>query len=423
MRRWRAVLSWVAVTLAAACASPAAPPDALRRHDVVLPRDTETVEGRVPRDATLDSLLRQQKIEGNLVPALTAAIRGVFNPRDLRADQTYRVIRTLDGLLREFQYQIDADRFLRVIFKDRSPDGQPEFDVALVPYAKEVAVDAVTAEITRERPSLIGAFDALGENVELPLALAKIFGGEVDFNSELQRGDAASVLFERVMREGQFAGYGDIHAAVLENAGRRLVGIRFVGPDGAPGWFDERGRSLKRQFLKSPLPFEPRITSTFSGRRLHPLYGGYRAHLGVDYAAAVGTPVVAVAGGTVEVAGWSGDAGRMVAVRHSGGYETFYLHLSSFAAGVHPGAHVAQGQLIGRVGTSGASTGPHLDYRVKKNGAHVNPLLELSRMPPVESIGPGELDTFNRERDRALAELKTLAATRTTGAKSLIARK
>ena len=125
----------------------------------------------------------------------------------------------------------------------------------------------------------------------------------------------------------------------------------------------------------------------------------------MDYAAPTGTPVVAVAGGTVEVAAWSGDAGRMVALRHAGGYETYYLHLSSFAPGLHAGSHVEQGQLIGRVGMTGAATGPHLDYRIKKNGVHVNPLLEVSRMPPAASLAPGEIGAFDQERDRVLADL------------------
>jgi murein DD-endopeptidase MepM/ murein hydrolase activator NlpD len=407
--RW---LRWsVAASLVIACTSQTMERDRVPALDVALVRDSDTVEGLVPRDATLESLLRQNQVEADLAASLVGAVHDVFDPRRLRANQSYRLTRTLDGLFREFQYQLDADRFLRVVLRDRPADGPPEFDVTVVPYPKEVVVDAVTAEITSDRPSLIGAFDALGENIQLPLSLAEIFGGEVDFNSELHRGDSAGVLFERKMREGQFLGYGDVRAAVLENGGRRLVGIRFAGPDGRPGWYDEHGRSLKRPFLKSPLPFEPRITSGYSARRLHPLYGNYRPHLGVDYAAPEGTPVVSVAGGTVEFAGWDGDAGRMVAVRHAGGYETFYLHLSAFAPGVRAGVHVDQGQMVGRVGMTGAATGPHLDYRVKRNGVHVNPLLELSRMPAAEALRADELDGFSRARDAALETLTRLAST------------
>jgi murein DD-endopeptidase MepM/ murein hydrolase activator NlpD len=275
---------------------------------------------------------------------------------------------------------------------------------------------AIRTEISREHPSLIGSLDASGENVELALRLADILGGEVDFNSDLQRGDRISALFDRVIHQGPDGHdgtpgeYGAIDAAILQNAGRHIVAIRFDGPDGKPAWYDEDGRSLKRQFLKSPLPFEPRITSGFSMNRVHPIYGDVRPHLGVDYGAPAGTSVVAVAGGVVESAGWAGEAGRMVVLRHSGGYETLYLHLSAFAPGLHAGAHVAQGTLIGRVGQTGAATAPHLDYRIKKNGTYVNPVAELARMPKGEPITSSAMDTFRASRDRALQELSTRTA-------------
>ncbi len=401
------MISWSVLVVAAACAPPASRDGAAVRHDVVLPLDTVTVEGRVPRAATLEVLLRQNQVQPDVAASLAMAVSEVLNPRNLQADRAFRLTRTIDGLFREFQYQIETNRFLRVVFRQRGADGQAQFDVAVVPYPREVA--AITADITRERPSLIAAFDAAGErSPQLPLVLAEMFSGEIDFNSELQRGDSASVLFERVLRDGQVVGYGDVQAALLDHGRRRFVGIRFVGADGKPAWYDENGRSLKRQFLKSPLPFEPRVTSGFTNRRLHPLFGDYRAHLGVDYAAPIGTPVVSVAGGTVESADWSGDAGRLVVVRHAGGYETLYLHLSSFGPGIRAGAHVNQGQLIGRVGMTGAATGPHLDYRVRKNGMHVNPMLEHSRMPPGEPIAESALAAFAEARDRALAELKDL---------------
>jgi murein DD-endopeptidase MepM/ murein hydrolase activator NlpD len=418
MNRPIRVISWSVLLVAAACASPVSLEEAWVRHDVALPLDTATIEGRVPRAATLEALLRQHEIPPDIASSLAMAVRGVFNPRTLQANRAFRLTRTIDGLFREFQYEIDASRFLRVVFRERAADGHAQFDVDVVPYSREVAVEAVTAAITRERSSLIAAFDAVGEkSPQLPLILAEMFSGEIDFNSELQPGDSARVLFERVRRDGQVVGYGEVQAAVLEHGHRRLVGIRFADADGKPAWYDEDGRSLKRQFLKSPLPFEPRVTSGFTNHRLHPLFGDDRAHLGVDYAAATGTPVVSVAAGTVESAEWSGDAGRLVVIRHAGGYETLYLHLSSFGPAIHTGAHVNQGQLIGRVGMTGAATGPHLDYRVKKNGIHVNPMLEHSRMPPGEPIAASALATFTDTRDRALDELEQLTTKNTKDTK------
>jgi murein DD-endopeptidase MepM/ murein hydrolase activator NlpD len=393
-----------------ACASPVRPPSATQNQDVALPREADIIEGRVPRAATLDALLRQHKIEPSLAASVTMAVSGVFNPRHLQADRSFRLTRTLDGLFREFQYQIDANKFLRVAFRDRTAGGEPQFDTEIVAYPRTVTIEAVTADITRETPSLIAAFDAEGENVQLALELADMFSGEIDFNSELQRGDSASVLFERIRRENNTTDYGDVQAAVLNHGGKRFVGIRFNGSDGKPAWYDELGRSLKRQFLKSPLPFEPRITSRFSRSRLHPVFGDVRAHLGVDYAAPTGTSVVAVAAGTVQFADWSGNSGRLVTIRHADGFETSYLHLSSFGPGIRSGVHVSQGQLIGRVGMTGAATGPHLDFRVKKNGTHMNPSLVHSRMPPGEPIAPESMDAFTATRDKAVQALKDLSA-------------
>jgi len=407
------VTLWLAASLLAAChASPdrSSVPDGTRRGDVVLSRDSHETLARVPANATLETLLRQNNIPADVTAAVVAAVGKVFNPRGLRAGETYQLSRTLDGLFREFRYPIDADRLLRVVSLDRTGDGQPELDVTVVPVPKTVELSAISAEISRDHSSIVGTFDAAGENVQLALKLAEIFGGEVDFNSDLQPGDRLTVLFERVFRNGSASGYGDVKAAVLHTGGRDVTAVRFLDADGKPAYYDEQGRSLKRQFLHSPLPFEPRVTSRFSYRRLNPVHGDVRAHLGVDYGAPVGTAVMAVASGVVEEAGWNGEAGRMIKLRHGGGYETAYLHLSAFAPGIRPGVHVEQGQLIGRVGMTGSATGPHLDYRIMKNGVHVNPLAELAKMPPGAPIGTDGLPAFRQERDALLADLSQRVA-------------
>jgi murein DD-endopeptidase MepM/ murein hydrolase activator NlpD len=218
------------------------------------------------------------------------------------------------------------------------------------------------------------------------------------------------VLFDRIIREDESRGYGDIRAAVMVNSGRPISAIRFPGADGQPGYYDRDGRSLKRQFLRSPLAFS-RVTSGFSRSRMHPIHGTARAHLGVDYGAPTGTPVRAVASGTVDFAGWNGEAGRMVRLRHAGGYQTLYLHLSAFGSGIRIGARVRQEDIIGRVGMTGSATGPHLDYRIIKNGVYVNPIAELNRMPKGEPLAASALPEFARVRDAVLEELKTKAAT------------
>jgi murein DD-endopeptidase MepM/ murein hydrolase activator NlpD len=181
--------------------------------------------------------------------------------------------------------------------------------------------------------------------------------------------------------------------------------VRFTPDGGSPGYYDDHGRSMKRFFLASPLKFNPVVTSAFSRARLHPVLREVRAHLGVDYRAPAGSPVVAVADGVVVSAGMSGGAGRRVHLRHANGFETEYLHLSAIA--VAAGAHVRQGELVGRVGSSGLATGPHLDYRLKKNGAFINPVTAHRAMPPADPVPAAQMAAFEAARDRAIGALQT----------------
>jgi murein DD-endopeptidase MepM/ murein hydrolase activator NlpD len=385
------------------------PPAKLRTADIRLVAEAvRTIEDRIPVRATLDSVLRRHDVGTPVISSVVNAAQHAFNLRSLRAGQPYRIVLTLDGVLRSFEYVIDRDRFLRVMTP--AADGSGELIAEIVEYPATTTVAVVTGGITVDRPSLIASIAHAGEALELALLLAEVFGGQVDFNSDLQPGDRFEVLVEREFRDGKFAGYGDIVAATFVNDGRRLQAYRFTQGDGRNGYFDERGQSVRRLFLPSPLPFDPRVTSRFSRRRAHPVDGVPRAHLGVDYAAAVGTPVLAVADGVVVSAGFSGASGRMIRLRHTNGYETYYLHLSSFAAAVRRGARVSQGDTIGRVGATGLVTGPHLDYRVSKNGVFVDPLVERRKMPGADPV-PGErLAAFGAVRDDARAALVRLIA-------------
>jgi murein DD-endopeptidase MepM/ murein hydrolase activator NlpD len=387
------------------CGAPAEAPRRAAHPDVRLAAESETVEARVPRNATLDSLLRAEHIQQQFVASAVEAARSVFDPRQIRSGRPYRLVRSLDGLLSEFVYEIDADRFLRVSAADRS---HPEtLDAKVLPFEKQVEIAAIDARIDKQSPSLIGAIERAGETIQLALELADVFSGQIDFNTELQPGDRFRVTFEKTMRAGQFSSYGDIVGASLSVNGRTVQGFRWINPStGKPAYYDENGRSLQRFFLKSPLKFEPRITSRFSLHRLHPIDNVVKAHLGVDYAAAAGSAVVAVAAGTVLSASFSGGSGNMVHLKHAGGFETFYLHLSSFAPGIRAGSHVAQGQLVGRVGMTGSATGPHLDYRLKRNGAFVNPVAFHARQAPGEPIPDAQLAAFTTARDASLARLE-----------------
>jgi murein DD-endopeptidase MepM/ murein hydrolase activator NlpD len=395
------------VALLAACAAVPEAPPSTPGQDIVLPLDSQIIEAVVPRNATLDGLLRQHNLDLELIQAAIESARDVFDPRDLRANRPYRLVRSLDGLLREFEYQIDADRFLRIVNPDRS---QPAvLRAQVLSYDKEVTVAAIRGVIDTERNSLIAAVTEAGEDVNFAISLAALFSGQIDFQSELQPGDSFEVLFEKATIEGDFAGYGSILGARFSNDGRDYQAYRWVNPGtGKPGYYDEEGRSLKRTLLKSPLRFEPRITSGFSRRRLHPVHRRYRAHLGVDYAAPRGAPVVAVASGVVVSAGWAGGGGNQVRLRHASGLESYYLHLSSFAKGIRRGARVDQGQLIGRVGATGTATGPHLDYRLRKNGVFVDPRRQHARQPPGDPIPTNLLADYRVARDGVVGQLSTI---------------
>lgn len=406
----------VAAVLASACvghgeaadASRCGDPSAPRRCvalDIVLPPDGATVEARVSAGWTLASILRAAGVSDEDAAAAVARATDVFDPRKLKAEQPYRVARSGGGALRRFEYEIDGDRLLRV----ERPDRAAPLLASIVPIDKTRETAIVEGRIDRTTPSLFAAMDAAGESIDLPIALAEIFGGEIDFNVDLQPGDAFRVVVEKQYRRdargrATLAGYGPIQAAEFDNAGRRFRAFRYDTGEG-PGYFDDQGVSLRRFFLRTPLKFDPIVTSGFSRSRLHPILREYRPHLGVDYRAPVGAPVVAVADGSVVEAGMAGGAGRLVHLRHANGYESEYLHLSSIA--VRAGAHVRQGELIGRVGESGLATGPHLDYRIKKNGAFVNPLTALRQLPPADPIPATLVAAFHGVRDRARRILET----------------
>jgi murein DD-endopeptidase MepM/ murein hydrolase activator NlpD len=288
------------------------------------------------------------------------------------------------------------------------PDTSAGYAAAVEPIDKEISLDAVEGGISRSTPSLTQALDAAGERIDLALQMADIFSGELDFSSELQPGDRFRLVVERQTRDGQFVGYGAIVAAEFVASGRALRAFRFEASGAKPAYYDEQGRSLKRFFLKSPLKFEPRITSRFNSSRRHPILGYTRAHNGVDYAAPTGAPVASVAPGTVMFAGWTGGGGRTVRVRHSNGYESEYLHLSSID--VRAGQHLSQGDVVGKVGATGLATGPHLHYGLRRNGGYVNPILEHRNMPPGEPIPADELPAYAAVRARFVDMLKPAAA-------------
>ena len=402
--------------LCGACANDAAR-TSRRQDDVPLPVEHRVEAARVTPGVTLSTLLQGHHIAAREVAALIGRAASVFDVRRLRTDRPYRVIRALDGNVHGFEYEIDGDQVLRVSRTDNGEDFVAKID----PIAKRTRPAVVSGAIDKETSSLFASLLKAGERIDLSVALADVLSSEVDFNTELQPGDHYQLLVDKAYRipdasEGEaddnFGGYGPVQAVTFVNAGRTITAVRFTPQGGKPAYYDANGRSLRRLFLKSPLKFDPTISSPFSMSRMHPVLGERRAHPGVDYRAPIGAPVLAVASGVVLSAGPAGDAGRMVHLRHANGYETEYLHLSEID--VRAGAHVQQGDVIGKVGKTGLATGPHLDYRVLQAGRFMNPTTVHQSMPPGEPVAASDMPAFTQVRDRAFAALARAANPRSS---------
>lgn len=351
----------------------------------LVPERLTVIRGTVGRNDTLASAL-QDLVPPSGVRVLVEAARPVHDLARISVGRPFGVALGPDGLMRAFTYGIDEVRTLRVLRQGE----ELRADVLTRSLETHTAVVAGTI-----RSSLFGAIEAAGEDDQLALDLADVYAWDVDFNTEIQAGDSFRVAVEKQVADGAFVRYGRILAAELVRGDRVLRAIRHEGARGT-GYYDPGGRPLRKAFLRSPLRFT-RISSRFSRSRLHPVLHVRRAHLGVDYAAPIGTPVSAAADGVVTTAGWLGGYGRTVKLRHANGYETLYGHLSRID--VRGGQRVAQGDRVGAVGATGIATGPHLDYRMSRNGQFVDPLRQ--ELPPAEPVPAGERAAFDETVRRA----------------------
>jgi len=354
---------------------------------------TEVV-GSFQRNQTITQVLVSEGIPVEMVHEIVDAARPVYDLAKVKAEQLYYLCFTQDGKFSNFRYPVDDERYLTV-YHDA---GENRMVPVMKNFRYETRLENVSAEI---ESSLFASVIGIGERDQLALDLADIFGSDIDFYTDLQKGDSFRVRIEKKYLDGQFSKYGAILAADFTNQQKVLTGIRFEDEHGKPAYYAPDGKALKKSFLKSPLKFG-RITSRFSAARRHPILKIVRPHLGVDYAAPMGTPVQAVAAGVVTGAGRSGGNGKMVQIRHSGGYETMYLHLSRIA--VKSGARVAQGEVIGNVGSTGLSTGPHLDFRIRQKGRAVNPTKVI--FPPGAPVAAAQFARFSALRDKLMDDLR-----------------
>ncbi len=305
-----------------------------------------------------------------------------FYPLDnLKAGQPWTMIYSNKALI-GLEYEIDANERLVVSLADSGY----EFRREAIPYDMETKTVSGVIE-----NSLFGAVTQAGESEDLALRLGNVFAYDVDFTRDLRVGDTFTVIIEKKFREGNFVGYGQLVAASFTNQGQNFLAFQYTDKKGNTAYYDDKGRPLRKAFLKSPLPFT-RISSGYSMSRLHPILKYRRPHQGVDYAAPSGTPISTVADGIIAQVGSNGSQGRFVRVIHSNGYETIYNHMSKFAKVSKKGAKVKQGATIGYVGSTGYATGPHLDFRMRQNGKLINPL--KLKMIPADPIAAKEMPAF-----------------------------
>ena len=359
------------------------------REQVILP-----TEKRVPAGDNFVAALQRFGLSAQEAANASAAAQRAFNLRQVRAGNTITVGRSVEGILREIDYKIDTDRMLKIVPDEQGFSAQ----IQEIPSRTEVA--AVSGRVD---DSLFNAVEDAGESAELAMRLAQIFAYDLDFYTDPRKGDTFRIVLEKKKySNGQTAGYGKILAAEYENAGRKYQALLFHDPAGRPGYYSADGKSLQKAFLRSPLKFGAPVTSHFSNARFHPILKVYRPHMGTDYGAPVGTPVQTIGSGRVVFAGRKGGEGNMVQIAHSNGYETMYLHLSRMY--VHTGEHVEIGKTIGLVGSTGLSTGPHLDFRILQKGQYKN--FEKLGLPPSDPVTKKNLPEFAALREKWLPVLK-----------------
>jgi len=346
------------------------------------------IEGKVEAGKTLFESLSDKKIPVRWIELIIAKLQPHLDFKKTKGG-AYRVFVDDREELAKFVYEEGPVEIYEI-----AKDGT-NFVAQRVNVPLEKQLVKVTGEI---QSSLFEAMATAGEQDSLTLAFAEILAWEIDFYMDVREGDQFKIVVEKRVKGKEFIDYGTIHAVTYAGQEKNITGIRY-----RDDYYDENGRSLKRAFLKSPLRFN-RISSRFSRSRRHPILGGLRPHYGVDYAAPVGTPVWAVGDGKVVLCGWNGGYGKQVVLRHMNGYMTHYGHLSHFGPGIRNGTQVEQKQVIGYVGSTGLSTGPHLDYRLEKDSQFRNPLKEA--FPTGIPIAQGEMDVFLKRRDEVFAWLR-----------------
>lgn len=365
----------------------------LAQAEAVLSRETVTVH----TGDTLARILTSRGHDAATINSLMTAGPARRGLASIRAGSTIELTTSEDGLLQEISYAQDP---LRTLLVRRNDAGGFESEVV----EKQAATVTRYAESTIE-DSLFASGKRAGIGDGVILKMADVFGYDIDFALEVQRGDTFRVLYEEIHVDGQKIRDGDVLSAEFVNQGRTYQAVHYMRDGERSSYYTPDGMALRKAFLRSPVDFA-RISSGFNPNRKHPILHTIRAHKGVDYAAPRGTPVRATANGRVDYAGNKGGYGKTIVLQHANRYSTLYAHLDRIAASVRNGARVAQGQIIGYIGSTGLSSGPHLHYEFRVAGVHVDPL--KAKPAPAEPIAAAEKQAFLAEATRLLTMMDNL---------------
>ncbi len=356
----------------------------------------EVVPGEIGKGDFFGSIMENFGVGANQVQKILKASEGVFDVRKIKLGSQYEVLVEKDtlGEAAFFVYELDNLSYAVVSLKD---------SLYARIYEKEVEAVLKRASATIST-SLWNDVQQAGIPPLMALRLSDVYDCTIDFFG-LQKGDWFEVMYEELMHEGEYMGLGKIYYAQFNHAGKTYDAIRFNAGENSSVFWNGKGESLKKAFLKAPLNFT-RISSRFTYARKHPVLKIVRPHTGVDYAAPSGTPVVALGDGVVTHRGWAGGGGNTIKIKHPGNYVTSYMHLRGYAKGIVKGSRVTRGQLIGYVGSTGLSTGPHLDFRVYKNGKPIDPLKMES--PSVEPVSKEDMPAFLAQMERYKFQMDSL---------------
>jgi murein DD-endopeptidase MepM/ murein hydrolase activator NlpD len=392
MRKTLIILSIAVLALLPSChrrGGGVQPPE--EQKDTVLPLGFRTEDfavdsSKVREGETFTGMMTRLGMGSRAAYELAENCKDVFDVRRMRAGNGVEGYYSTDTTGRRLEYAVyHNDRIRSTVFRCRDSLYASVFD-------KPVQSERKVADVSISS-SLWNDMLAAGVSPLLIVDLADIYAWTVNFFG-LQKDDRFRVIYDQTVCEGEVVKIDSIEFAIYDSGTFRACAIRFDQGDGGNKYWSEKGESLRKAFLKAPLKYN-RISSRFTYHRKHPITGVVRPHTAVDYAAPVGTPVHSIGDGTVTMCGWDGSGGgNRIRIRHMNGYETCYMHLSKFASGIKAGTRVAQGQTIGYVGSTGHSTGPHLDFRVWKDGTPVDPLKMIS--PPSEPLKQENIDSLGK---------------------------